>query len=151
MYCWGCGSLRPNCSRIFLTADALARGPAINRAGSPGMTCDRLKVMTDSPKRTTTRKSNRRTMSRTSMQPLAGGRRSQDRRPPRRPESGLAIHRIERERTEIEPVWHEALDVFPEDRVVGRLAIVDRRRILLGQDVLDFLHQGVEFRFVLEV
>ncbi len=50
-------------TRILLIETWFARGPAIILAGSDGITCDNVKVMTESPKRTTMRKSILRTIS----------------------------------------------------------------------------------------
>ncbi len=141
-YCWGSGSFRPYCSRIFSTALLPARGPAMSRAGSPGMICESPNVNSESPKRTKIRKINLRTISLASMS-LSLRVTPRSTRCPNASHYGSGRcprHAIEVETIEVERIGHKALDVLAENSVTNDLAVIDHGWVLLGENVLSFLH-----------
>ena len=64
---------------------------------------------------------------------------------------GCPRHAVDVVGFEVERVRDEALDVGAENGEVDALAVVDHGRILLGEDVLGFLHQLVELLLAFEV
>src|SRR5690349_1452858 len=113
---------------MFASVSALARGPAMNRAGSPGTTRDRKSVMKVTPHRTKTMSTIRRASHR-----IRRSRRAEAGRPlqelPRPVAGSAAIERVEVPGEDVQRVGDLPLDVDP---VVGRvdgLADRDDRRI----------------------